>query len=301
MKELFIVGCGRSGTTMVQQALNRHPQILIPPETGFFSDIAGSPRRLQRSRLRRLEIDLGIELSPLPTGIEGVEQTKAVYGQIARAYTRRLGREGTAYFGDKSPRHLLVAPRLYELFPQAKFILVYRDGRDVAMSLTKVPWAPDDLYLNFEWWLHFWGFHEWMAREPGVDLCTIRYEDFVLDPRQHLERVAEFLELDYEPAMSDGAGNEEGVLDREYWKKRALRPIDSSRVGVWRNELTPVQIATLERRGGHALRSLGYELKTDGSAPLPIFFRSRLYLKRALWLANRSFEVAKRELGTDRR
>lgn len=51
---------------MLQQVLNRHSQIAIPPETGFFSDFVGRSRRRQASQVRRINADLKIDL-PAPT------------------------------------------------------------------------------------------------------------------------------------------------------------------------------------------------------------------------------------------
>jgi hypothetical protein len=62
MDKLFIVGCPRSGTTMLQQALNRHSQVVIPPETKFFFSFFGHPRRCQLRHIDRLNADLGINL-----------------------------------------------------------------------------------------------------------------------------------------------------------------------------------------------------------------------------------------------
>ena len=58
MKKLFIVGCPRSGTTLLQQALNRHSQIVIPPETKYFFSFLGHTRRCQHRHIDRLNADL---------------------------------------------------------------------------------------------------------------------------------------------------------------------------------------------------------------------------------------------------
>lgn len=64
MKYVFIVGCPRSGTTLLQQALNRHSQIVIPPESKFFYYFYGQSYRRQSAHLERINSDLGIELVP---------------------------------------------------------------------------------------------------------------------------------------------------------------------------------------------------------------------------------------------
>jgi hypothetical protein len=70
--------------------------------------------------------------------------------------------------------------------------------------------------------------------------------------------------------VAEGCGNRDGIPEREYgWKGRALDRISGDRVGAFRRELTAAQVEVLERLGKHTLRSLGYELTTDGSAALP--------------------------------
>lgn len=296
MKKLFIVGSGRSGTTVLQQALNRHSRIVIPPETGFFLDILGQPLRSQRYQMRRINADLGIDV-PVPNlRVTQARDALLLYERIARAYLDRLERSGVTYWGEKSPRHLLVLARIRELIPDARIILVYRDGRDVALSLSRVPWAPDDLYLNFRTWLRYDRRQQWAERQRGINLLCVKYEDFVSAPEPHLRRVASFLEIDYEPAMAEGSGNQDGVPVREFaWKRDALDPINANRIERWRKELSPREVAVLERLGGDALKRLGYPLATDGRTPLPKFFRTRLAARYVDWYARCVWRFVMRE------
>lgn len=297
MKKLFVVGCGRSGTTMLQQALNRHPQIVIPPETGFFLDLLGHTRTGQHAQLKQINEDLKIDCPEPRRRIKRPADVIAGYDRIADLYVKRLGRTDATYFGEKSPRHLLCIRRIARYIPDAKFILIYRDGRDVAISLTEVPWGPNDFYVNFAVWLRFYRWHRWAVKSAAVDLHCVRYEDLVADPRQELEKITDFLDLAYEPWMDEGHGNPEGVPEWEFeWKRRALDPITPSRVHRWRNELSEEQLRRSERWGRHALGSLGYELATDGSHRLPWSFFPTLYWKHTVWRAQCAWRLVIKEL-----
>ncbi len=296
MHKLFLLGCGRSGTTMLQQALNRHSKIVIPPETDFFHEVVGRSAWFQRLRLEQIERELGIELPARVPAVTTLENASRIYGEIGRLYARRLNREDAIYFGDKSPRHLLVASRLCRLCPDAKFLVIYRDGRDVAVSLQAVPWAPSDIYLNFDWWLEFWRAQRWLLRHGNVDVCCIRYETLVQRPDEELARISEFLGLEFEVAMAEGSGNKEGILDREAWKQRAVAAINTTRINVWRRKLTPFEVGVLESWGGEALEDLGYMLETDGRARLPTLFRLRLEARRARWRMSRLLQLARKEV-----
>ena len=297
MKKLFVLGCGRSGTTMLQQALNRHSRIAIPPETGFFIDFLGHTRMGQAQHIRRINADLGIDLPAPPKRITRRDEVLAFYEQLATRYLGRIGRTEVEYFGEKSPRHLLQIRRIVRYFPAAKYLLIYRDGRDVALSLTGVPWGPSDFYVNFAIWLRFYRWHQWATRQESIDLLCVKYEDLTQQPEKGLRRVADFLDVEYEPAMADAYGNPEGVTEREReWKARALEQINTSRIALWRTELSDERIRHLERWGGPALASLGYELSTDRRHRLPWHFFPRLYWKHTIWRLGCAWRLAAKNL-----
>lgn len=298
-KLFFIVGCGRSGTTMLQQALNRHSQIAIPPETRFFAFLKFG-KNSQRQHLHRLAWDLAIDL-PLPRSrVCQVQEARNLYQQIAALYLQRLGRPQVTCFGDKTPENLLYIGDVRCHFPEAKIILIYRDGRDVALSLTKVPWTHSDLYVNFAIWLYYYRIHKKVIKSKMENVYTVKYEDLVARPELELEGVLKFLGLPNEPQVANDYGNVEGVPAWEHgWKAGALQRINTSRVGVWRRELLPDQIATLERWGGDALRALDYELSTSGEGRLPLFFFPRLLWKIAVWRAGKALRAIQSELWED--
>ena len=153
MKKLFIVGCPRSGTTLVQLALNRHSQIVIPPETKYFFSFLGHSKQCQHEHLKRLERDLQIRIPKPETRVRSGPEARAFFEHVARLYVEHLGKKNVVYFGDKSPEHTGQLSDIRRHFPDAKILIVYRDGRDVACSLTKVPWMSPDLYVNFVVWL----------------------------------------------------------------------------------------------------------------------------------------------------
>jgi hypothetical protein len=277
MKKFFIVGCPRSGTTMVQQALNRHPQIAIPPETKFFFSFYGQTRKQQRRHLDRLEADLKVHLPRPADAIRSPAQGRAFYDEMAGLYVQRLAKQGVTHFGEKTPEHTGHLPRIRKLFPSAKILVVYRDGRDVAASLTKMPWMPANLYVNFMVWLYYNQILLEVQTAGWPNFHFARYEDVVADPRAKFADILRFLELPDHPAVAQGSGNHEGVPEREHaWKRRALGPITCERVGVFRGDLTLAQIEILERLGRRTLPELGYEMLTDGRKPLPLEIMLRL-------------------------
>lgn len=276
LKTLFIVGCSRSGTTMLQQALNRHSQIVIPPETKFFYYFYGRRRKRQRAQWERIQRDLQIEL-PQPASVRRPDEAHTVFHEMAKAYLERLEHQGVAYFGDKTPEHTSHLHAIREVFPDAKILFLYRDGRDVALSLTKVPWIRCNICGGMLIWLHYYRILKRERENPSPNTLFLRYEDLVYEPIEELSRVQEFLGLDYEPQVADGFGNREGIPEREYaWKSRALEKITASRVGLWRRRLSNSQVERLECIAGDALEDLGYARTTAAPSSLSVWLRLRL-------------------------
>jgi len=130
---------------------------------------------------------------------------------------------------------------------------------------------PSGLYTNFFVWLYYYRLMQRARAEGSPDLYFLRYEDVVARPQEEFARLLAFLGLPYEPAVAQGSGNREGIPEREYaWKGRALEPITTARVGLFRRELGPDQVGVLERLGKYALPSLGYPLQTGGTMPLTL-------------------------------
>lgn len=298
MERFFILACQRSGTTMLQQALNRHSRIVIPPETGFFTHFIGHSAKGQAHHLRRINADLGIDLPRPRKRIRRREDTIRFYDQMATAYLEKLSAAPGTMFGEKTPHHLLRVRRIIHAFPDAKYILVHRDGRDVALSLTRVPWFCSDLQVTFSYWLRCCRASRWLRDQGNVNLLVLRYEDLVTQPEVELRRIAEFLGLDYEPEMAEGSGNVEGTLPWEAdWKTRATTKITSARIGNWRRELSPTQVSRLERWGGSVLKDLGYEVSTNsGAIRLPLHFFPCLYAKILLWRGGNAWRVARKNI-----
>jgi Sulfotransferase family len=279
MEKFFIVGCPRSGTTMVQQALNRHSQIVVPPETKFFFSFFGHPRKRQARHVERINADLGIQL-PQPTKqIASLSDGRAYYEEMARQYVDRNAAKDVVHFGEKTPEHTGLLPSIRRLYPEAKILVLVRDGRDVASSMTRMPWMSPNLYVNFIVWLYYNSIIEQERLSGCRNMYVAQYEDIAANPQEEFKAILRFLGAGYEPAVAAGCGNREGVPQREMaWKSRALQPITKERIGVFRKELTGDQIEILERLGKEALSSLGYPLLTDGERSLsPAFYMHLAY------------------------
>jgi hypothetical protein len=264
---------------MLQQALNRHSQIVIPPETKFFYYLVGQSRRQQLRHIERLRRDLKIDL-PVPSSrIRTTTQAQEFYELMADSYCRRIQRT-PSLFGEKTPEHTSRVPLLRQTFPDAKVIFIYRDGRDVALSLSKVPWLNCNVNVGIWIWQRYHWLMQRAMQDRNLNFHLVRYEDLVSHPQQEFSSLLDFLGLPDEPAVATGCGNSEGIPQHELsWKSMALKQIIDTRKDVWKRELTDAQIRDAECLAGVSLRAIGYEVASDSTSHPSIGLRTSLTIR----------------------
>lgn len=191
----FLVGCPRSGTTVLQAALNRHPDICVPPETKLFVHFHRLPHLFRRRCVARLERDLRISLSDLPGGGADLSTVELLHHSFAR-FRDRIDRRGVRLIGEKTPEHTAHLPEILQQFPAAKVVAIVRNGYHVAESLARMPWLNCDLRSGGAIW-EFYMQHitEFAASHPE-SLCVVRFEDLVEMPTPTIASIFEFLGVD---------------------------------------------------------------------------------------------------------
>jgi hypothetical protein len=271
----FIVGCPRSGTTLLGRMADAHPHLAVIHETRW---IAGWYRR---------RLGLTAEGHVTPELVERLREHKrfATLGLDAGVLDRLLGEEpvhyadfvaslfdlygeqrGKSLVGDKTPRYVRNMPTLHGLWPHAKFVHLIRDGRDVCLSVLqwrkgapKFPtWKEDPVSTTALWW-------EWNVK-LGLEARTLlgperyhelRYEHLVEDPETECRALCEFLELPYDAAMlrfHEGRMVDDASLDA----KKAWRPVTAG-LRSWRTDMPHDDVLRFEAAAGRLLAELGYE------------------------------------------
>jgi hypothetical protein len=241
----FVVGCSRSGTTLLRALLDAHPLLAVPPESHFV--LAPDPRVLRRALRRGPWFGLGIEPPDL-RGLDVADAVRAVFAAYGAAH-------GKPRYADKTPHYVSHLPLLAERFAEARFVHVVRDGRDVALSLLEVLWGPHDL----EGAALQWRRRVLEGRAAGLGpgrYRELRYEALVADPEHELRALAAWLELPYDPAMLDAARRPAAVPYPEHHGRLALAPTPGLR--DWRREMSQADAARFEAVAGDALAGLGY-------------------------------------------
>ncbi|MDQ2675442.1 MAG: sulfotransferase, partial [Actinomycetota bacterium] len=210
----FVVGVGRSGTTLLRLMLDAHPQMAMPPETHFFESVLAASGRLRfgpeqallaiREDPRRRWNDFGITEDELLDRFEAIEPFN-VSDALRAFYALYAEKQGKPRWGDKTPTYVKTMRRIQRALPEARFIHVIRDGRDVTLSNNKrmLERGHRDP-LPAETSAARWRKRIETARADSAHLdayLEIRYEDLVADTEPALRRVCDYLELDFDPVM----------------------------------------------------------------------------------------------------
>ncbi len=273
---LFLLGHDRSGTTMLRLILDRG-DVAIPPESMFLLDV--DPRQPAEDVLRaawshpRVQLwGLAGEPPALPQGLNGADAFRFAVSAPFVAYAER---EGTTRWGDKTPAYIAHVDRLAAIWPDARFVVLVRDGRDVALSVMKVPFGANNVWAAARSWAGaVRQGRDAAARYPGRVL-EVRYEDLVTNPEQEIATTCNFLGLEYSPDMLaiEHTDRSKVVEDQAAWFTNVWAGITTAAVGKWRTELTPRQVEVFESVAGNELRALGYETSSGASsqALVPVY------------------------------
>lgn len=256
---VFIVGAARSGSTLFWLMLDHHPDIgfVTMGEFNFAVAMVGDDgsRPAIADYAEFVSTDYGAFMAN-----HQVDQDASYDDNVARELAEACGRAGARVPGASVHEHF---SRLPHLFPDARYIHLIRDGRDVARSCIGMGWA-DDLWHASSRWEH--AHLEWLRlceSVPAERRMELHYESLVNEPRGPLAEVCRFLGL---PEAVDA------MLSYPETSDYALPQPGS--VGAWRT-MDDHDIRLAEARIGTLLGAYGYE-----PSGLPPLEPGRLELKK---------------------
>jgi hypothetical protein len=247
-RPIFLVGCPRSGTTLLSVMLHAHPRIAMPPETRFllpayrarrsFGDLAheANRRRLAqeltapRGKFRDLQLDRKQVIERI---VAQAPTIGAAAGTIWREFARSRDK---VRWGEKRPAYWHDMDVILRLFPDAQVIHLVRDGRACVASLKKLDWWDQPLVGSVATWvLADLELRRVAARLPADSYHRLRYEDLLSDPRGELSRLCDFLGEPFDEAMLDHARAAGDIVPaRKKWHDRTRGALDTERIEAWR-------------------------------------------------------------------
>lgn len=258
---IFIIGVGRSGTSLLQSMLHAHSQVTFLPETHFFRNYIAYPgirqqmeampwsdlrKKLEKDEdLKRAEVSVSalVEAShhDSPDMVE-------LYDQLLSTY---LNREGGRIVGDKDPRNIDHLQAIHRVYPAAKVLHIIRDPRDVLLSRMKAAWSAHRPY-----WMHLLIYNAQFGkgRRLGRDLfgpayLEVQYEHLIQQPEQVLTQICKHIGVDFESGMLTFGDAAKKLVDNSemQWKKEVLGPLMSKNMAKWKAGLTSWQVRLTEK------------------------------------------------------
>jgi hypothetical protein len=257
MKLFFILGCPRSGTTLLQAMLNRHPQIAIPPETKLFCDFHSRSQRRRRECLSRLGQDLDVPINNEDVHIE----LDKLLPRIMSRFVQRCGRSEVRFVGEKTPEHTSRIPSIKACFPKSLIIVLVRDGVCVADSLTRVPWLSCDHGSAGLVWRYYMNHVSKAIEVDARGIHVVRYEELTTNPAEILLGIVERLGADrsHLGEMLKPNANLDCQLfpyRESLWKANAVQPVTPRHRSAL--SLTDNQAKAIEVACGEMLRRWDY-------------------------------------------
>lgn len=269
---IFITGFGRSGTTLLGNIIDRHPNIAVFVESFFipkyyFFQIFFWPLRKSHNFIKLSRIIVNEDASKannLQMNPRLLLKVKTrTYSSLIDTLMRDWAKDqGKGRWGDKSPGYISRLSLLHKLFPDAKFVHIIRDVRDVWLSRKKLGVGTSIINFTRDWE------HTICKARKYAEVCLkenyleLRYEDLISDSRKEIKRVMSFLGETY----SDELLLPERTVQRnkafKNWPK-INQIIDVTNYNKWRNELSENQIVLFETLAGHLLSELGYPLVSN--------------------------------------
>jgi hypothetical protein len=275
---VFIVGCPRSGTTLLRRLVDTHPQIAIIHQSRFIPNFFERRRGLTSEGLVTTKlVDRLLEargVKNLKTSREMLEslveaREPVSYSTFVTGVFDLYGKgQGKRLVGDKTPAYVRRIPTLHALWPEARFVHLIRDGRDVGMSA--INWRKADHALGrFSTWgvdqittaAVWWEWHVRLGQEDGGSLAPqlyheVRYEALVSEPAKACEKLCDFLDLPYDDAMlkfHEGRAKMKPNLDA----KKGWWPLTPG-LRKWSEQMPEEDLERFEAAAGDLLEELGY-------------------------------------------
>lgn len=274
---VFMVGSARSGTSLLRLMIGHHPKIAANPEFGMAVDALGP-----NGELPALDDYYAWLARDRIANLYGFDVDRRLdYPHLVDSFLRqRAIREG-------KPIATATVHHRYDLtlriWPDARFVYILRDGRDVARSVIHMGWA-GNVYHGCQRWID--AEDRWARFAPTLSperTLEVRYEALILEPRRELARICAFYGVEYDEAIFD------------YTKNSRYGEPDPELVQQWKRALSRYELQQLDARIGARLAARGYE--PSGVPPLRFGFLRRASLALENWWWKARFRAKRFGLG----
>lgn len=285
MQKVFILGNPRSGTSLLRLMLNSHPAIAAPPESGFLHWWYPKYKYWNAEDSQSTEkvlcfIDDILTSKKIETWcidknklVEFIHERKPLsyseLGSLVYIFWAMTNRKSPYVIVDKNNYYIHHLNDLISIWPDAKFIFLIRDGRDVACSYLDIeklettspykPVLPTTIKtIAEEWQRNNSNIYEFLNTLPKERWRMIKYEDIVMNTRIALIELVSFLNLEFsEQMLLYYLANNEPASTMD-WKKKTLEKPDVLNIGRYKSRLKPDDVELFNRIASPMLNFTGY-------------------------------------------
>lgn len=304
-KPIFIIGTQRSGSNLLRLMLNESPDIAAPhpphilkvfiPLLPLYGDLQ------KQENFERLVQDVCLfvqknpvlwEIQPQSGTILAACKENTLFEVMRQIYAQTALAKNAAYFCCKSMANVEILPELSAALPDATYIYLYRDGRDVAVSFTKAFVGEKHFYAIAQQWKKDQDFAlAFKEKYQHQNWFEIRYEDFILSPEKTLKDLCKTLHIDYQENMMQYHKSQESqrAADSGDMWKNVVKPVLADNKNKFLKEASQTQIRIFETVAGEVLEKLGYacifpkkERIAFSQAEIATFEAENLSLKAAI-------------------
>jgi hypothetical protein len=272
----FIVGSGRSGNTLLRALLANHPEISIPPESYVLGAVIRKYRSLsflpwsELSRLIILKFEEHPQFYTWDMCLQSVYETIIKFDvekqtlanlldTIYMCYAKKNKPSATRW-GDKTPMNTFHLQSINKVFPEAKFIHIIRDGRDVVSSYLRAGIYTDTKEACGRWLTSIRLAQKLGRRLGKKQYLEIHYEDLVKHPEDSSKTVCGFINLEYQAEILHFYKTVKTLGDTHLEHHGNVHtPINTNSIGKWRENLSSEQKSLVGTMLKKDLLRLGYK------------------------------------------
>lgn len=271
-KFVFIIGNPRSGTSLLRIILNSHRNVTIPPECGFIhwwfdkykkwpnnndlsnyiNDLKNS-KKIETWRLNFTDLSNYLNSKNPESYLELISNVIKFYGET------NLGKTKQNVLGDKNNYYIDHLEELFQINPEAQFIFIIRDPKDVycsyrgidmkASDSKYIPKLTNDVNLFANKWVNNHAkIVDFISNNDINNYIIIEYEDLIKNLKLNLKKLTNFLQVYYDSQMENYYLKNDEPLEFMAWKKKTLTPPDATSIGRYIELLTDSEILTIDEK-----------------------------------------------------
>ena len=268
---ILIIGCRRSGTSLLRTLLSQHSQFAVHPDEPQF--IIGLAQRFGETNIpadRAITYITTHRLCPTEVTAEilsariGSQQTISLQ-EIVHTYLD-LWQSESAQLGRvvlKDPYFSFHLPQMKRLFPDATWIHIVRDPR-ANVSSQRSRWPSANVYECARWWRDTVTASHALCVQEKNSAIEIAYEALINEPQQTLEQLCKHLTVPYEDSFFSFK-HETRMFDAGEGQPRSFSHFDPTRLSLWKKRLTDADIQLVETICSPTMQSFGYSKTTAGA------------------------------------